>query len=55
MGSSTGVAFHQLHPQPQEVLAKGLEAPGAANYVAAFTLVLRRGCGVSFSPTIIGK
>jgi len=35
MGSSTGVAFHQLHPQPQEVLAKGLEAPGAANYVAA--------------------
>jgi hypothetical protein len=35
MGSSTGVAFHQLHPQPQEVLAQGLEAPGAAKYVAA--------------------
>jgi hypothetical protein len=35
MGSSTGVAFYQLHPQPQEVLANGLEAPGAANYVAA--------------------
>jgi hypothetical protein len=32
MGSSTGVAFHQLHPQPQEVLAQGLEAPGAANF-----------------------